>query len=40
MDDIRVPRPACRSYFCAKAMITGKYCISGVMMFVVESPTR
>ena len=32
--------PAFRSYFIAKAMMTGKYCISGLMMLVVESPTR
>ena len=35
-----VPRPMRGWYFCAKAITSGMYGISGVMMLVKESPMR
>src|SRR5699024_12322443 len=38
--EINVPIPIFLSYFCANAIMSAKYVMSGVMMFVVESAIR
>jgi hypothetical protein len=40
ISEMMVPMPMSFTYFCAKAMMSGKYGSSGVRMLVYESPMR